>query len=119
MAEAGIFVGWGQPTRGREKHALDVFNESMQYWGDLQRDGAIEGFDVAILTPHGAELGGYCMLKGTERQIDSLRRDEQFRRWINRVQLIADQVSVVDAFVDQGLARALGDYQHELGHLGV
>ena len=33
MAEAGLFIGWGEVVRGREKRALKLFNEAMQYWG--------------------------------------------------------------------------------------
>ena len=42
MADAGLFIGWGQVVRGREKLALEVFNESVEYWGGLQGDGKIE-----------------------------------------------------------------------------
>ena len=26
MADAGLFIGWGQVVRGREKRAVQVFN---------------------------------------------------------------------------------------------
>jgi len=41
MADAGLFVGWGIPVRGREAKSLEVFNESVQYWGQpcTQRGG--------------------------------------------------------------------------------
>ena len=46
MAGEAIFIGWGQVVRGREKQALGVFQESMEYYGRLQQDGRIDGFDV-------------------------------------------------------------------------
>jgi hypothetical protein len=49
MAEAALFIGWGEVARGREKRALDVYNESLQYYGRLQQEGRIERFDVAVL----------------------------------------------------------------------
>ena len=30
MADAGLFVGFGRPVRGREQLALQVFNEALQ-----------------------------------------------------------------------------------------
>ena len=57
MAEAALFLGWGRPARGREKAGVEVFNEGMQYWGRLQKEGQIESFDMAVLTPHGGLLG--------------------------------------------------------------
>ena len=72
MAEAALCVTWGTPARGREKAALNVFNESMQYWGRLQQDGRIERFDVAMLAPSGGDLGGFIMARGTASQLDAL-----------------------------------------------
>ena len=118
MAEAGLFIGWGVPVRGREKRALDLFNGTMQYYGRLQQDGKIERFDVAVLAPHGSDLAGFALMQGTEQQIDSLRRDEEFQQWVTRAQLIVEQFGVVDALVDQGLGQAISRYQNELGQLG-
>ena len=73
----------GGPVRGREKHALEVFNEVVQYWGGLQKEGRIERFDVAILTPNGGDLGGLLLVRGTAAQIDSVRRSEDYQRLIN------------------------------------
>ena len=53
-----LFIGWGQVVRGREKRAVQVFNESVEYWGGLQGDGKIEDFEVVLLTPHGGDLQG-------------------------------------------------------------
>jgi hypothetical protein len=44
MAEAALFIGWGAPVRGREGKGLEIFNESVAYWGGLQQDGRIENF---------------------------------------------------------------------------
>lgn len=37
MAEAGLFTGWDPVVRGRAKRALEVFNESIQYYAALQK----------------------------------------------------------------------------------
>ena len=31
MADDALFLGWGEVVSGRERKALDVFNESVQY----------------------------------------------------------------------------------------
>ena len=116
MAEAALFLGWGMPARGREKAGLEVFNESIQYWGRLQKEGQIESFDVAILQPHGG-LGGFVLLRGTAQQIDSIRRSKEFRMLVDRVTLRVDQLEISDAFVDEGLAELMGEYQDEVGKL--
>ena len=35
MADAALFIGWGQVVRGREKRAIQGFNEGVEYWGGL------------------------------------------------------------------------------------
>ncbi len=114
MAEAALFIGWGMPARGREKAGLEVFNESVQYWGRLQQEGQIERFDVALLTPHGG-LGGFALLRGTAQQIDTVRRSDEFVGLVNRVSLRVDELEISDAWVDEGLAAVMGQYQDEAG----
>jgi hypothetical protein len=53
MAGEALFIGWGAVVRGREKQALQVFQESMEYYGKLRQGGRIERFDVLLLGPHG------------------------------------------------------------------
>jgi hypothetical protein len=107
----------GQVVRGREERALDVFNETMQFYGRLQEEGRVERFDVALLQPHGGDLAGFALLRGTGQQIDSLRRDDDFQRVVQRADLIVERLGVVDALVDEGLAEGLGVYRNEIGEL--
>jgi hypothetical protein len=114
MADAGLFIGWGQVVRGREKRALEVFNESVQYWGGLQGDGKIEDFEVVLLTPHGGDLGGFALLRGSADQIGALRRDEEFERRVTRADMIVESQGVVDAVLGEGIGRSMGIYQGEV-----
>jgi hypothetical protein len=58
MAEAALCMVWGAPIPGREKQALNLFNETLQYWAGLQLEGEIERFDVTLLAPSGGEVAG-------------------------------------------------------------
>ena len=118
-AQAGICMIWGTPVAGREKHALDVYSETLQYWGGLQQEGKIERFDVVILGPTGGDFTGFLVARGTEAQMDSVRHSEEFLRHVNRAQLVAEHVRVADAFVDDGLAQILSLYSDEVGRVGV
>src|SRR5688572_12899373 len=53
MADRAMFVGFGQPVRGREERAVEVFNEFVGLCGRMQADGRIEDMDVTLLDPHG------------------------------------------------------------------
>jgi hypothetical protein len=117
MAEAGFWVAWGIPARGRERQALDLLKETPRYLERLVRDGGIERFDTAILKPQSTELGGFILIQGTTAQIDALRRDNDFQRWVSQVQLVADRVGIVDAWVNDGLGEATDLYEEALRKL--
>jgi hypothetical protein len=114
MAEAGLFIGWGQVVRGREDRALDVFNETIELYGQMQSDGRIEDFELALLDPHGGELAGFAMLRGSEDQIDAVRRDEDFERLMTKASLIVDDLGLIRAAINEGLARGMAIYQEEI-----
>jgi hypothetical protein len=114
MADAGLFIGWGQVVRGREDRALEVFNETIELYGQMQADGRIESFEVGLLQPHGGELGGFELIRGSEDQIDALRRSEDFERINTKASLIVDDLGVVDMLIGEGLGRAMAIYQEEI-----
>ena len=117
MADAALFIGWGQVVRGREKRAVQVFNESVEYWGGLQGDGKIQDFEVVLLTPHGGDLQGFALLRGSEDQIGSLRADEEFQRRVTRADQIVESQGVIDAAIGEGIARGMAQYQSEIDDL--
>ncbi|GAT11167.1 hypothetical protein H7I77_30145 [Mycolicibacterium novocastrense] len=120
MAEAGFWIAWGIPARGREVQALGLLRQSLTgYLAELQRDGLIERFDTAILRPQSTELGGFILIQGSQEQLDALRRDTQFEQWMTQIQLVADSVGMVDAWVNDGLGEALDLYDEALRKAGI
>jgi hypothetical protein len=114
VADAGLFIGWGEVVRGREDRALEAFNETVELYGQLQSDGRIESCELALLDPHGGDLLGYAMLRGSEDQIDAVRRDENFIRLMTKASLIVENLGIIPASIGEGLARAMSIYQEEL-----
>ncbi len=117
MADTAIFVGWGQPVRGREKSALQVFGESVQYWTQLQQDKQIESFETALLEPHGGELAGFALLRGSPEQLGALRQSPDFQRSVARAGLIVDNLGVVNASMGQALGAQMAVYQQQIAEL--
>jgi hypothetical protein len=117
MAEAALFICWGAPVRGREGKGLEIFNESVAYWGGLQQDGRIENFEVVILYPHGGDLYGFALLRGTHDQLNEVGGDEEFLRLTTRAGLIAERLGVVRATLGEGLEQQIGLYQEAVSEL--
>ena len=117
MAEAGLFIGWGAPVRGREAKGLEVFNESIEFWGRLQEAGRIESFEVVLLFPHGGDLYGFALLRGSHDQLNDVGGDEEFLRLTTRAGLIVERLGVVRAALGDGLGQQIGRYQQAVAEL--
>ena len=115
MAEAATFIGWGPPVRGREGKSLDVFSESIQYWGKLQQDGRIEDFEVVLLYPHGGDLYGFALLRGSHDQLNQVGADEEFLRLTTRAGMIVEGLGVVRAVLGDGLQQQIEMFQQAAG----
>jgi hypothetical protein len=111
MAGEALFIGWGAVVRGREKQALQVFQESMEYYGSLQQDGRIESFDVFLLAPHGGDLNGFVVLRGDRTGLAQVRFSEEFERLIARASAIIDSLGVIPAYSGDALAQQMGLFQ--------
>ncbi|AFM16419.1 hypothetical protein Mycch_1621 [Mycolicibacterium chubuense NBB4] len=116
MADAALFIGFGEVVRGREKRALRIYEDGMKYWSGLQSEGKISSFDVTLLGPH-AHLNGFILARGSEEQLDAVRHSKEFRRQMARTRLIVDQVVVAEAFVGDSIGQYLAEYQEEVDHL--
>ena len=117
MADGGLFVGWGAPVRGREAVGLEVFNEALMYYGRLQQDGVIEGFEAVILEPHGGDLQGFILIRGSEERLAQLRVDDEFVRLSTRASMIVEGLGVVGASLGDGLEQAIATYQGAISDL--
>jgi hypothetical protein len=119
MADRALFVGFGQPVRGREERAVEVFNEFVGMFGRMQSDGRIEGMDVTLLDPHGGDLGGFFMVHGTAGQCGALMADEEFRRASIDASLIVENFGVVPAATGAAVGEEMGMYMEALRKVGV
>jgi hypothetical protein len=117
MAEAGLFIGWGQGVRGREAKGLQVFNDGVEFWTGQQTTGAIESFEVVLLAPHGGDLAGFILVRGSHEQIAAVRANADFQRINARAAAIVDGLGIIDAVLGDGLGPAIATYQEVIAEL--
>jgi len=117
MADSGIFVGFGVPVRGRERKAIQVFNETFEYYSKLQSDGEIESFEPVLLQPHGGELGGFFLLRGDQDKLARLQASDEFVRRTTRGQLIVENLGIVDAVLGDRLVSQMAQFAEEIEQL--
>jgi hypothetical protein len=117
MAEAALFVGWGAPVTGREGTGLAVFNESVEYWGRLQQEGRIESFEVVLLYPHGGDLSGFALLRGSHDQLNQVGGEDEFLRLTARAGLVVQSLGVVRAILGEGLGPQIELYRQAMAEV--
>jgi hypothetical protein len=115
MADAGLFIGFGAPVRGRESEAVELFSESIAYYGRLQGEGAIESFEPVFLEAHGGDLGGFILIRGEAEKLASLRVGEEFTKLSLRATLIVENFGVVGADLGERIERNMEYYVEQIG----
>jgi hypothetical protein len=111
MAGEALFLGWGAVVRGREQKALQVFQETIEYYGKLQQEGRIDSFEPVLVAPHGGDLAGFVLLRGERGKLNEVRSSEEFERLIVRAASVADNVGVINAVTGESLAQGMARFQ--------
>lgn len=118
MAGESLFIGWGAVARGREKAALQVFQETIEYYGKLQQEGRIERFDPYLLAPHGGDLNGFIVLHGERQALAEIRFSDEFEQLLARASAIVDALGVIPAYSGEALGRQMERYQQVADEFG-
>jgi hypothetical protein len=111
MAGDALFIGWGPVVRGRELKSLEVFQEALGYYGKLQQEGRIEGFEPTLIAPHGGDLAGFILIRGERGKLDEVRTSEEFQRITVRAAMVVDDIGVIDAYTGEALAQQMARFQ--------
>ena len=129
MADAGLFIGWGEVVRGREAEAVATFSSSMEYFGGLEADGTIESVEPVFLEPHGGDLQGFFFLRGDAEKLAALRVDSAFQTAIIRADHAAQPTAITLAgmnlaelekkAIEETLASVQGNREQAAKILGI
>ncbi len=111
MAGDALFLGWGPVVRGRELKAIEVFGETVAYYGKLQQEGKIESFEPILLNPHGGDLAGFVLIRGDRAALNEIEASSDFRTLIAKAGSIVDNVGVIAAFGGEALAQQMGVFR--------
>ena len=103
MAANAMFLGWNRSITGREQQALQLFQKSMEYYGQLQADGRIESFEPVVLGNHGGDLNGFVLLKGDPEKLDEIRREDAFIELSLEANFCLENFGVVPGYVGDGI----------------
>lgn len=117
MADYALFIGWGATRVGREAAAGKVFAESLAYWNGLKTAGEIESVETVLLDYHGGDLGGFALLRGDPEKLARITASPDYQRLSMRAAACLDHVGIVNAMVDAGAIRAMGEWPGAIADL--
>src|SRR5436309_7483530 len=117
MADFGLFVGWGNPVRGRENNAAKVFSEAGEFWARLQQEGEIESWEAVFLEPHGGDLAGFFLIRGDREKLGRIRVSDELNRLTIRAGQIVQSFGVVGAQLGDAIQSQVGAYLEAVNEL--
>ena len=118
MADAGVMIAWGENIPGREARGLEVFNETLPFWGRMQAEGQVESFEGALLTA-GGPVDGFIFVRGDRMKLAEITSGDEHTRLVIKANMIVKDVTVSPALINEGLAHGMELYQDELATMPV
>ena len=100
MADAALVLRWDRVVPGREQTALSLFGQSLEYYGTLQSEGAIESYEPILFDPTGTDLNGVIVVRGSADQLDALRRQDRFIEITMQAAYLCESFGVVNAHLE-------------------
>jgi hypothetical protein len=119
MADYALFIGWGGVVHGREEMALQVFQETVEFWLRSQQDGRVDGFEPFLLEPHGGGLEGFMLVYGERDRLGAIQASDDYERVITRAGAVVDDLGVVWAYAQEALSRQMARFQELAGELAA
>jgi hypothetical protein len=110
MATNVVFLGWNRPLSGRERKAVELFQEFMQYLGGLQQAGTIQSFDAVFLNPHGGDMNGFILIQGDSGQLDGLLSSDTWGMHMTRADMALAGFGQIRGVTGDLLMKQMGAY---------
>jgi hypothetical protein len=114
MTNDAVFIGWNRPIIGRELEASELFKHSMGFYEAQKKAGNIASYDVVLLDPHGGELNGFVLLRGTRAKLDALRASEEFTAIMVKAAVYLMNVGVVPGIAGESVPQRIGQFMAAL-----
>ncbi|MCC7385769.1 MAG: hypothetical protein IT384_28225 [Deltaproteobacteria bacterium] len=114
MADSVVFVGWNRPKAGREKHANELFNSFLNYLGKQQQAGVVESFEPVLLNPHGGDMNGFVLVRGSRDKLNQLTGTDEWYNIITDCNVAVDNFGQVMGWTGTGVNKMMGIWQNTI-----
>ncbi len=103
MADRILFIGWNRVVAGREQQAMQLWQKSLEFYGDLQSKGRIESFEPVLLSAHGGDLNGFIMIRGDADKLAGVREDNVFTDLAVEAKYCLDGFGIIPGYIGDSI----------------
>ena len=89
---------------------MELFASTLAYWTKQKETGNIESFEPVILSRHGGDMNGFILVRGDRNKLDEIKNSDEFLTITTQCTWCVDSFGVVDAYVNEGVAKVMGEY---------
>jgi hypothetical protein len=104
MGNDVLFYGWNRPIPGNEKLSLALFQDFLEYLGELQQEGTIDSSETILLNVHGGDLNGFALIRGDIIKLQEVQRSEEWIILMTRAGLVMDGGGLITGVTGEGVA---------------
>lgn len=117
--DIGLWIRFGKLVPGRERQAIELFEEGMRYFRDLYAKKVLTYFEPYFLmtSDHESETG-FFVLKGPAPEIFKLMEEEPYLHLVQKAFVLVEHFQVDLLTVGEGIPAQLeraGKVRAELG----
>jgi len=117
--DAGIRVSWGAVRIGKEKKALELFQDAVTYYGKKMADGKVTYFEPFIVgTGDQSVETGFFIVKGPLTEIFAIYDEKAFKELNTKAYLLLDHFKVDFLTVGEEIEAQLKRYEQTLAYVG-
>lgn len=118
--EVGLIIRFGRLVPGREKQAMELFDESMKYFREKVSEGVLTYFEPFFFTTSDLEEElGFFILKGAAPEVFKLMEDERYTSLISKGLLLVEHLQQDILTVGEEIPARLERAQKVRAELGI
>jgi len=92
--DAGYIIKYGRLVPGREDKAFDLFSETLTFWQEQLKRGAITYFEPFLYASGDSETDlGFFLVKGPEERIRQILETEEYRVLLTKGNYVVEHLT--------------------------
>lgn len=112
MGDYGHVTSWGGIRAGRERQALALWTDAIDFYEKAKANGLIDEYEVLLFQPTGGALpAGIITLWGTQDQVDAIARNDDRMALQMRATLLLESHVETRAMRGAAMLEGVGTFQ--------